>query len=105
MLLVAPAWGVGWLAVPFWMVAGLGMGLGFSAVAYLVLAQSPAGTVGFNSAAAQMADQLSVATMVGAGGALLALLGAPAVALPVLIAIVVVLAAYGVATAGRAGAA
>ena len=105
MLLVAPTWGIGWLAVPFWMVAGLGMGLGFSSVAYLVLAQSPAGTVGFNSAAAQMADQLSVATMVGAGGALLALLGAPAVALPV---------AdrgsswrwprYGVATAGRAAA-
>ena len=105
MLLVAPTWGIGWLAVPFWMVAGLGMGLGFSAVAYLVLAQSPAGTVGFNSAAAQMADQLSVATMVGAGGALLALLGAPAVALLVLIAIVVALAAYGVATAGRAAAA
>jgi hypothetical protein len=32
MLLVAPTWGIGWLAVPFWMVAGLGMGLGFSAV-------------------------------------------------------------------------
>ena len=104
MLLVAPTWGIGWLAVPFWMVAGLGMGLGFSSVAYLVLSQSPAGTVGFNSAAAQMADQLSVATMVGAGGALLALLGAPAVALPVLIAVVVALAAYGVATAGRAAA-
>ena len=51
-----------------------------------------------------MADQLSVATMVGAGGALLALLGVPAVALPVLIAAVVALAAYGVATAGRAAA-
>ena len=103
MLLVAPSWGVGWLAVPFWMVAGVGMGLGFSSVAYLVLALSPAGAVGFNSAAAQMADQLSVATMVGAGGALLALLGVPAVALPLLIVLVVALAAYGVATAGRAG--
>ncbi len=102
MLLVAPTWGLGWLAVPFWMVAGVGMGLGFSSVAYLVLALSPAGRVGFNSAAAQMADQLSTATMVGAGGALLALLGAPAVALPVLIALVVALAVCGVATAGRA---
>jgi hypothetical protein len=41
--------------------------------------------------------------MVGAGGALLALLGVPAVALPLLIVLVVALAAYGVATAGRAG--
>ena len=40
MLLVAPTWGIGWLAVPFWMVAGLGMGLGFSSVAYLVLSAS-----------------------------------------------------------------
>jgi MFS family permease len=103
MLLVAPAWGIGWLAVPFWMIAGVGMGLGFSAVSFLVLAQSPEGTVGFNSAAAQMADQLSVATMVGAGGALLALLGSPAVALPVLVAIVAGLALLGVVAAGRAG--
>jgi MFS family permease len=102
MLLVAPTWGIGWLAVPFWMIAGVGMGLGFSSVSFLVLAQSPEGTVGFNSAAAQMADQLSVATMVGAGGALLALLGSPAVALPVLVAIVVGLALVGVTTAGRA---
>ncbi|MDT7573704.1 MAG: hypothetical protein QOH17_37, partial [Pseudonocardiales bacterium] len=92
----------GWLAVPFWMIAGAGMGLGFSAVSFLVLAQSPEGAVGFNSAASQMADQLSVATMVGAGGALLALLGSPAVALPVLVAIVAGLALVGVATAGRA---
>jgi MFS family permease len=102
MLLVAPTWGIGWLAVPFWMIAGVGMGLGFSSVSFLVLAQSPEGTVGFNSAAAQMADQLSVATMVGAGGALLALLGSPAVALPVLVAIVAGLALVGVATASRA---
>ncbi|HEY0814143.1 MAG TPA: MFS transporter [Pseudonocardia sp.] len=102
MLLVAPAWGIAWLAVPFWVIAGTGMGLGFSAVSFLVLAQSPEGTVGFNSAAAQMTDQLSVATMVGAGGALLALLGAPAVALPVLVAIVVGLAVLGVAAAPRA---
>jgi MFS family permease len=102
MLLVAPTWGIGWLAVPFWMIAGVGMGLGFSSVSFLVLAQSPEGTVGLNSAAAQMADQLSVATMVGAGGALLALLGSPAVALPVLVAIVAGLALVGVATASRA---
>ena len=102
MLLVAPTWGVGWLAVPFWMIAGVGMGLGFSSVSYLVLAQSPEGTVGFNSAAAQMADQLSTATMVGVGGAFLALLASPAVALPLLVAVVAALAVLGVAAAGRA---
>ena len=103
-LLVAPTWGVGWLAVPFWMIAGLGMGLGFSAVSYLVLQQSPGGTVGFNSAAAQMADQLTTATTVGIGGAFLALFASPAVALPLLVAVVVVLALLGVAAAGRASA-
>jgi MFS family permease len=102
MLLVAPTWGVGWLAVPFWMIAGVGMGLGFSSVSYLVLAQSPEGTVGYNSAAAQMADQLSTATMVGVGGAFLALLASPAVALPLLVAVVAALALLGVAAAGRA---
>jgi MFS family permease len=102
MLLVAPTWGVGWLAVPFWMVAGVGMGLGFSSVSYLVLSQSPEGTVGYNSAAAQMADQLSTATMVGVGGAFLALLASPAVALPLLVAVVAALALLGVAAAGRA---
>ena len=45
-----------------------------------------------------------VATMVGAGGALLALLGSPATALPVLVSVVVALAALGVAAAGRAAA-
>jgi MFS family permease len=102
MLLVAPVWGIAWLAVPFWMIAGTGMGLGFSAVSFLVLGKSPEDAVGFNSAAAQMADQLSTATMVGAGGTLLALLGSPAIALPVLVAIVAGLALVGVATAGRA---
>jgi MFS family permease len=101
LLVVATGWPPAWLAVPVWGVAGVGMGLGFSAVSFLLLKLSPATEVGFNSSAAQMADQLTTATMIGAGGALLALLAVPAHALPVLLAVLVVLAGCGVAVAGR----
>lgn len=100
--LVVPTWGVAWLAVPFWIVAGTGMGLGFSSVSYLLLARSPAGQVGFHTSAAQMSDQLMVAGTVGAGGALLTLLGTPAAALPVLVAVLAALAVAGAVLAGRA---
>ena len=101
MLLVAPSWGVPWLATAFWAVAGAGMGLGFSSVSYLLLQQSAVNEVGFHSSAAQIADQLLTAILIGAGGALLALLGTPAVALPVLVAGLTALALLGVATARR----
>jgi MFS family permease len=101
MLLVAPAWGLPWLALPFWVLAGVGMGLGFSSVSYLVLQQSKASEVGFHSSAAQMADQLTTATLIGLGGALLTLTAGPAVALPVLVAGLAALAVLGAALAGR----
>jgi len=104
LLLVAPAWGTPWLALPVWGVAGIGMGLGFSSVSFLLLQQSGAGEVGFHSSAAQMSDQLSTATLIGAGGALLGLLGSPALALPVLLAVLAGLGALGAAVAGRAAA-
>jgi MFS family permease len=102
LLLVAPGWGVSWLALPLWGIAGIGMGLGFSSVAFLVLQQSSASDVGFHSSAAQMADQLTTSLLIGAGGALLALLGAPAAALPVLLALLAGLGLLGAALAGRA---
>ncbi len=102
LLLVAPSWGTPWLALPLWGVAGIGMGLGYSAVAFLLLQQSGADEVGFNSSAAQMSDQLTTAILIGAGGALLALLGSPAFALPVLLATLAGLGALGVTVAGRA---
>jgi len=98
---VAPSWGVPWLAFPAWLVAGIGMGVGYSAISYLVLAQSAAGDVGFHTAASQLADQLGTAVLIGAGGALLVLLVSPAVALPVLLGAVVVLAALGAVLAPR----
>ncbi|MGH3944604.1 MAG: MFS transporter [Pseudonocardiaceae bacterium] len=102
LLLVAPWWGTPWLALPLWGVAGIGMGLGFSSVSFLLLQQSGVGEVGFHSSAAQMSDQLTTATLIGAGGALLALLGSPAVALPVLLAVLAGLGVLGAAVAGRA---
>jgi MFS family permease len=102
MLLVAPSWGIPWLAVPFWGIAGLGMGLGFSSVSFLLLHQSEAHETGFHTSAAQIADQLGTATLIGAGGAVLALLGTPAAALPVLIAVLVALGLIGVLGAPRA---
>jgi MFS family permease len=101
MLLVAPSWGVPWLAIPLWIVAGLGMGLGFSSVSYLLLQQSAPNEVGFHTSAAQIADQLSVATLIGAGGALLALLGSPAAALPILLVGLAAMAALGAVLATR----
>jgi MFS family permease len=102
MLLVAPAWGLPWLAVPFWGIAGLGMGLGFSSVSFLLLQQSATHETGFHTSAAQIADQLGTATLIGAGGAVLALLGTPAAALPVLIAVLVALGLIGALGAPRA---
>lgn len=98
---VAAGWTPGWLALVTWTAAGVGMGLGFSAVSFLLLQQSVPSAVGFNSSAAQMADQLTTATMIGLGGALLALLVTPAVALPVLMAVLVALGGIGVLVAQR----
>ena len=78
LLLVAPSWGLAWLALPAVGVAGIGMGLGFSALSFLLLQCSGPTEVGFNSSSAQLADQLSQAVFVGIGGALLALISTPA---------------------------
>ena len=100
--LVASSWGVGWLALPVWTVAGLGMGLVYPSVAFLLLRQSAPGEVGFHSSAAQMADQLSSATMIGIGGALLALLGTASRAMPPLLAVLAALGVLGALIAARA---
>jgi MFS family permease len=104
LLLVAPAWGVAWLAVPVWAFAGLGMGLCFPSVAFLLLRQSDPAEVGFHTSAAQMSDQLGSATMIAVGGGLLALLGAPSAALPVLYAVLAGLGVVGALVAGRTAA-
>lgn len=100
-LVVAPAWGVAWAALPLWLLAGVGMGLGFSSLSALLLAGSRAEEVGYHSSAAQLTDQLAQAAFVGLGGALLAVLVTPAVALPVLLVVLVVLALVGALIAPR----
>ena len=101
LLLVAPEWGRPWLALPSVGLAGIGMGLGFSALSFLLLQESGPGEVGFNSSSTQLADQLSQATFVGLGGALLAVFAAPAGALTVLVVVLVALAAAGVVVGPR----
>jgi len=103
LLPVAAGWAPAWLAFPAWTLAGLGMGVGFSAQSFLLLRHSPAGEVGASSAAAQLADQLTTAALVGVGGALLALLATPAVALGTLLAPLTALAVVGAVLAPRAG--
>jgi hypothetical protein len=49
-----------------------------------------------------MSDQLTTSLLIGAGGALLALFGVPAVALPVLLTVLASLGLLGAALAGRA---
>lgn len=101
LLVVAPAWGVAWAALPLWLLAGVGMGLGFSSLSALLLAGSRPEEVGLHSSAAQLTDQLAQAAFVGLGGALLAVLVTPAVALPVLLVVLVVLALAGALIAPR----
>jgi MFS family permease len=98
----APSWGTPWLALPVWLLAGCGMGLTFPSVSFLLLRLSEPGRVGFNTSAAQVCDQLGSATLVGIGGTLLALLGTPASALPVLFAVLAVLGLTGILVAPRA---
>jgi MFS family permease len=101
LLLVAPSWGLPWLSLPAVGLAGIGMGLGFSSLSYLLLHDSAPTEVGFNSSSAQLADQLSQAVFVGIGGALLALLAAPAPALTVLLVVLTALAFCGAAISPR----
>ncbi|GAA0600607.1 MFS transporter [Kutzneria viridogrisea] len=73
--LVAPSWGSPWLALPAWVFAGIGMGLGISSVAVLVLELSEPGDRGFNSAALQLSDMIGQSVFIGLGGVLVAALG------------------------------
>jgi len=73
--LVAPSWGSPWFAVPAWVLAGLGMGLGISSVAVLVLELSRPEDRGFNSAALQLSDMFGQSIFIGLGGVMVAALG------------------------------
>ncbi|MEU8247572.1 MFS transporter [Nonomuraea sp. NPDC048916] len=65
----------GWVAVPAWVVAGLGMGLGMATVSVTALKQSPVNEQGANSAALSVTDMLGSALALGIGGALINVIG------------------------------
>ncbi|MEV0594194.1 MFS transporter [Nonomuraea cavernae] len=65
----------GWVAVPAWIVAGLGMGLGMATVSVTALKQSPVNEQGANSAALSVTDMLGAALALGIGGALINVIG------------------------------
>jgi MFS family permease len=69
----------GWIAVPAWILAGFGMGLGMATISVTALKQSPVNEQGANSAALSVTDMLGSALAIGIGGALVNLIGhAPA---------------------------
>lgn len=65
----------GWVAVPAWIVAGLGMGLGMTTVNVTALKQSPVHEQGANSASLSVTDMLGSALTVGVAGALVNAIG------------------------------
>jgi len=101
LLLVVPGWGLPWLAVPVWTVAGLGMGLAFSSLSALLLAGAAADRVGAASSAAQVTDGLAQALFLGLGGALLALAASTAAGLTGLVVVLTCLAVLGAVLSPR----
>ena len=101
LLVVAPPWGVAWLAVPLWGLAGLGMGLGFTSLSALLLLEAPAAEVGRSSSAAQLTDGLAQAVFVGLGGTLLAVTASTSGGLGLLLVVVTALASLGAALSPR----
>ncbi|HEX4815927.1 MAG TPA: MFS transporter [Nonomuraea sp.] len=65
----------GWIATLAWVVAGFGMGLGMTTITITALKQSPVNEQGANSAALSVTDMLGSALAIGAGGALVNLIG------------------------------
>ncbi|MEU7001336.1 MFS transporter [Nonomuraea sp. NPDC046570] len=65
----------GWIAVPAWIIAGFGMGIGVTTVSVTMLKQSPQAEQGANSAALQVMDTLGSALAIGLGGALINVIG------------------------------
>jgi len=65
----------GWITVPAWTIAGLGMGIGISSVNVTAMSQSPDDQQGATSAALQVTDTLGASLTIGVGGALINLIG------------------------------
>ena len=101
LLTVAPAAGVAWVALPVWAVAGIGMGLAFSSLSFLLLHWSAASEVGATSSAAQLTDSLSQSVFIGLGGALLVVTASTSAGIAWLLVVVVGLTAVGATISSR----
>jgi MFS family permease len=65
----------GWLVVPAWIVAGIGMGIAMSSLNVLVMDLSSAGEQGVNTAAMTVCDTLGTSLATGLCGAIVAACG------------------------------
>lgn len=74
MALVAGDWGLAWLVLPLWFVAGAAMGLSYPSISVLGLEYAPPRDRGFVSSALQVTDMTFAALSVGLGGVMLATL-------------------------------
>jgi MFS family permease len=72
MSLVSADWGLAWLVLPFWLVAGTAMGLSYPSISVLSLDYAAPRDRGFVSAALQVNDMTFSAISVGLGGVMLA---------------------------------
>ena len=72
MSLVGADWGLAWLVVPFWLVAGAAMGLAYPSISVLGLDYAAPRDRGFVSSALQVNDMTFAAISVGLGGVMLA---------------------------------
>lgn len=72
MALVGADWGLAWLALPFWLVAGAAMGLAYPSISVLSLDYAAPRDRGFVSSALQVNDMTFAAISVGLGGVMLA---------------------------------
>jgi MFS family permease len=70
--LVGVDWGLAWLVLPFWLVAGTAMGLAYPSISVLSLDYATPGDRGFVSSALQVNDMTFAAISVGLGGVMLA---------------------------------
>jgi MFS family permease len=94
-----------WPAVAAWSIAGLGMGLAYASISVTVLGLAAPGQEGNASASLQLTDVLGVVLGTGAGGAFIAI-GAtrgwpPAASLQLAFAVMLAMAALGIAAARR----
>jgi MFS family permease len=69
--LIGPDWGLAWLVLPFWLVAGASMGLAYPSISVLSLDYAAPRDRGFVSSALQVNDMTFAAITVGLGGVML----------------------------------